>query len=59
METQRCARCGCEEHIPTHQFVKFDLHLHYLCRGCWDRFKGWFRAGKGSGACDGYAAEAA
>lgn len=41
MSTQRCARCKREEYIPTHQFVKFDLKVHYLCSGCWERFRRW------------------
>jgi hypothetical protein len=43
---QTCRRCFCREHIPTHQFVKFDAELHYLCQRCWEDFRRWFHWGK-------------
>ena len=45
METQRCERCGRKEYIPTHQFVKFDNKVQYLCRECWENFRAWFVKG--------------
>jgi hypothetical protein len=39
-----CARCRKSESIPTHQFVKFDLNVQYLCDGCWKNFRSWFFA---------------
>ena len=45
MEFQRCQRCGREEHIPTHQFVKFDNRVQYLCKECWENFRTWFIKG--------------
>ncbi|MBI3267618.1 MAG: hypothetical protein HYZ53_01245 [Planctomycetes bacterium] len=59
MSTQRCARCEHEEHIPTHQFVKFDLHVHYLCKSCWEKFRGWFVKGQALNLGNGYGADAA
>lgn len=59
MDKQRCARCGEEEQIPTHQFVKFDLQVHYLCGGCWERFRTWFHRGRGERVSGGYGADAA
>lgn len=38
----RCQRCGGEEHIPTHQQVKFDLKERFLCTNCWEGFRRWF-----------------
>ncbi len=37
-----CRRCYCKEHIPTHQYVKFDLRVHYLCKRCWEDYRSWF-----------------
>jgi len=36
-----CARCRRLEDIPTSQFVKVDLEVHYLCRDCWEQFRHW------------------
>lgn len=41
----KCDRCRAEEYIPTHQFVKFDDGVHYLCCACWDLFKAWYYRG--------------
>ncbi|MCI0342688.1 MAG: hypothetical protein L0216_16370 [Planctomycetales bacterium] len=38
-----CDRCGKIEAIPTHQFVKFDDKVRYLCSECWDWFRRWFQ----------------
>ncbi|MCI0650488.1 MAG: hypothetical protein L0Z55_01245 [Planctomycetes bacterium] len=46
MERETCQRCYLEEKIPTHQFVKFDLHVHYLCKECWEGFRRWFHWGQ-------------
>lgn len=43
---QRCARCEKEEYIPTHQYVKFDEKIYYLCESCWSLFRRWFYAPK-------------
>ena len=38
-----CARCKVrDQDIPTHQFVKFDDTVQYLCLGCWETFRKWF-----------------
>lgn len=42
---QTCRRCLCRESIPTHQFIKFDLRIHYLCSRCWEDFRRWFHWG--------------
>lgn len=42
MDQQRCERCRTEEYIPTHQYLKFDDKVSYVCRRCWDRFRKWF-----------------
>lgn len=39
---QVCERCRTEEAIPTHQFVKFDTGVQYLCKVCWEDFRRWF-----------------
>ncbi len=39
---QTCARCRVEESIPTHQHVKCDGEVHYLCLSCWEGFRRWF-----------------
>ncbi len=41
-----CRRCYCKEFIPTHQFVKFDLRVHYLCKRCWEDYRSWFYWGQ-------------
>jgi DNA-directed RNA polymerase subunit RPC12/RpoP len=41
----RCQRCGSYDEIPTHQFVKFDMKLHYVCGRCWEEFRRWFLKG--------------
>jgi len=46
MEKTACQRCRCEEYIPTHQFVKFDSKVQYLCCKCWDLFRRWFHNGR-------------
>lgn len=40
-----CQRCRTEDAIPTHQFVKFDERVQYLCRRCWEDFRRWFHHG--------------
>jgi hypothetical protein len=45
MAAQPCQRCGGEEYIPTHQFVKFEDSIHFLCQACWELFKGWYYHG--------------
>ena len=49
MDEHRCKRCGKHEPIPTHQYVKFDLEIMYVCKGCWDTFKAWFCKGQSLG----------
>ena len=49
MDKQRCERCNCEEYIPTHQYVKFEDRIRYLCQQCWELFKGWYVHGTRSG----------
>ena len=44
MSNQKCKRCGGEEHIPTHQTVKFDAELRDLCASCWSSFREWFHS---------------
>ncbi len=46
MEKCTCQRCFQEEGIPTHQFVKFDEKVQYLCRQCWEGFRRWFHWGQ-------------
>ena len=49
METSKlhtCHRCYTREYIPTHQFVKFDTRIHYLCEKCWEAFRSWFHWGR-------------
>lgn len=41
----KCARCREREDIATHQFVKFDTEVRYLCRRCWLDFRRWFNRG--------------
>lgn len=43
---QTCKRCYSREHIPTYQFVKFDLREHELCQRCWEDFRRWFHWGQ-------------
>lgn len=43
---QTCKRCYTREHIPTYQFVKFDLREQYLCQRCWEDFRRWFHWGQ-------------
>jgi hypothetical protein len=43
---QTCHRCYTREHIPTHQFVKFDTRVHYLCLRCWEAFRTWYHWGR-------------
>ena len=45
MANVKCERCRTEEYIPTHQFVKFEEDVHYLCQACWELFKGWYYRG--------------
>lgn len=49
---QHCFRCKAEEYIPTHQYVKFDDRVHWLCRECWDLFRGWYFRGPKAAYCD-------
>ena len=57
MDKHTCVRCKGQEYIPTHQFVKFEEKVQFLCRNCWDGFKKWFhfggRAGGSSGSGNG------
>lgn len=46
MHAMHCRRCGAEEQIPTHQYVKFDVNVHYLCSPCWEEFRRWFHQGR-------------
>lgn len=41
----KCDRCRTEEYIPTHQYVKFEDQVHYVCQACWELFKGWYYRG--------------
>lgn len=50
MELQKCERCGRAENIPTHQYVKFDGKITYLCKSCWDEFRRWAIKRAGFGA---------
>ncbi len=45
MNHMPCRRCGSEEIIPTHQYVKFDITVQYLCSDCWEEFRRWFNQG--------------
>ncbi len=45
MDKQTCSRCFYQEVIPTHQYVKFDEEVQYLCRDCWEAFRRWFHWG--------------
>lgn len=44
-ERYKCQRCGEYDDIPTHQYVKFDQRLHYLCKRCWETFRSWMTKG--------------
>lgn len=46
MDKQTCKRCFHQEEIATHQFVKFDDRVQYLCRQCWEGFRRWFHWGQ-------------
>ena len=46
MDKQTCCRCFQQEEIPTHQYVKFDEKLQYLCGDCWQGFRRWFHWGQ-------------
>lgn len=48
--THKCERCRCEEYIPTHQYVKFEDRISYVCKRCWDGFKRWFHYGAKEGS---------
>ncbi|OGY65942.1 MAG: hypothetical protein A3A16_00970 [Candidatus Harrisonbacteria bacterium RIFCSPLOWO2_01_FULL_44_18] len=48
VEKQKCGCCGKKEYIPTHQYVKFDGIIYYLCGACWDIFRAWFFRGQRS-----------
>ena len=41
-KSHTCRRCYSKEYIPTHQYVKFDMKVHYLCRRCWEDYRSWF-----------------
>ena len=45
MESCACDRCFDREQIPTHQMVKFDDRVQFLCRNCWEEFRRWFHWG--------------
>jgi hypothetical protein len=45
VEKHTCQRCRCQEYIPTHQFVKFDERVQYVCAKCWEAFRKWFFVG--------------
>ena len=45
MTDQKCERCRTPEYIPTHQYVKFEGDVHYVCQACWELFKGWYYRG--------------
>ena len=45
MEKHTCQRCRCQEYIPTHQFVKFDEKVQYVCAKCWEAFRKFFFVG--------------
>lgn len=47
MESHTCDRCFCREHIPTHQLLKFDDRVQFLCSECWEEFRRWFHWGAG------------
>jgi hypothetical protein len=34
-----------QEYIPTHQYVKFEDDVRYLCQACYELFKGWYYRG--------------
>ncbi len=42
MKVQACDRWGAEEYIPTHQYVKFEGEIRYLCARCWQRLHRWW-----------------
>lgn len=44
MDTQKCKRCNTEQYIPTHQYVKYDNRVNYLCDDCWSVFRKWLNA---------------
>lgn len=37
-----CERCRAEGDWPTHQHLKFDERVRYLCDACWLQFRQWF-----------------
>jgi hypothetical protein len=45
MSAQICCRCHAEQYIPTHQYVKFDATVYYLCSECWELFRNWYFRG--------------
>lgn len=45
-QTSKCCRCYIREYIPSHQFIKFDLQIQYLCASCWHDFRRWFFVAK-------------
>jgi hypothetical protein len=45
MRLVSCQRCREREEIPTHQYVKFDGEVRYVCRRCWAGFRRWFHHG--------------
>ncbi|MBI3271481.1 MAG: hypothetical protein HYZ53_21000 [Planctomycetes bacterium] len=53
MDTLKCTRCDRAESIPTHQFVKFDGKVHYVCKSCWEDFRRWFIKQVGFGSSEG------
>jgi len=47
VDERACDRCFDRASIPTHQMVKFDERVQYLCQGCWEEFRRWFHWGSG------------
>ena len=45
MSDQSCKRCRAAEYIPTHQFLKFDNEVQYVCKSCWEDFRRWYFRG--------------
>jgi hypothetical protein len=41
----KCERCGEYDEIPTHQYVKYDEKVNYLCKRCWEIFRAWMLNG--------------
>lgn len=39
----KCERCGTQEYIPTHQYVKLVDRQYYICKTCYEEVQGWIR----------------